>query len=89
MLMAQELVCSVRNDLREVMDRISTLSLFSLNESVDDISTRDLVYLFAPYVAAEAEGRIKTSEPEDRIERIRFTQVSFILKFCLFVANLM
>ncbi|EIN07061.1 hypothetical protein PUNSTDRAFT_70691 [Punctularia strigosozonata HHB-11173 SS5] len=66
----QELVRSARRDLQEVISRVNALSLFSPNESVEDVSTRDLVYLFTPFAAAEAEGRVRMSEPEERIERI-------------------
>lgn len=44
-----------------------TLSLFSSNEALEDISTRDLVYLLAPFVSAELEGRVKALERDERM----------------------
>ncbi|KXN92242.1 hypothetical protein AN958_08695 [Leucoagaricus sp. SymC.cos] len=41
----QELVQSALRDLKEVNLRIRKVSLFSPNETLDDISTKDLVYL--------------------------------------------
>ena len=57
-----------------IADRIS---LFSPNETLHDITTRDLVYLFVPYALAEVENRVRTTDPRDRLERIGRAQVSF------------
>lgn len=63
-------------DLKNLASRISALSLFSPNETLEDISTRDLVYLFAPYVEAEVQNRVKTAGPSERLNQLRFVQVS-------------
>lgn len=54
-------------DLTEVHTRIRNLSLFSPNESLDDISTKDLVYLTLPFILAEVENRVRTTERSDRM----------------------
>ncbi|KAI0718283.1 TAP42-like protein [Fomitopsis betulina] len=61
-------------DLRTLRSRISALSLFSDNESLEDISTTDLVYLLVPYTLAEAEGYVRIVDPEERIERAARSQ---------------
>ncbi|KAL9715334.1 Type 2A phosphatase-associated protein 42 [Leucoagaricus gongylophorus] len=69
----QELVQSALEGLREVHARIRELVLFSSNESLDDISTRDLVYLTLPYVFAEVENRVQTTERMDRMSVLSST----------------
>ncbi|OCH93879.1 TAP42-like protein [Obba rivulosa] len=70
----QVLVQSALSDLRTVDSRVSTLSLFSPNDQLADIATRDLVYLLVPYVISEVEGRIRTIDPEERLERVQRAQ---------------
>ncbi|CCL99997.1 uncharacterized protein FIBRA_02022 [Fibroporia radiculosa] len=65
----QELIQSALSDLKLVHSRISALALFSENELLSDIPTRDLVYLLVPFVLAEVEGRVRTADPEERLER--------------------
>lgn len=64
---SQELIQSALQDLRKVHTRIRELSLFSPNEILDDISTKNLVYLTLPYVLAELENRVRTTERPDRM----------------------
>lgn len=66
---------SALEGLREVHVRIRELVLFSSNESLDDISTRDLVYLTLPYVFAEVENRVQTTERMDRMSVLSSTIV--------------
>jgi len=67
-------VRSALSDLRLVHSRVSALSLFSENDMLADIATRDLVYLLVPFVMAEVEGRVRTTEPEERLERVERSQ---------------
>ena len=76
----QELVQSAIADLRTLQSRIIALSVFSDNESLEDISTADLVYLLVPYVLAEVEGRVRTVDPEERLERAAHSRVSRIVE---------
>ncbi|KAF5373588.1 hypothetical protein D9758_000807 [Tetrapyrgos nigripes] len=62
----QENVQSCLADLRSLQSRIIGLSLFSPNETLEDISTRDLAYLLVPYVMAEVQGRVRTTERDER-----------------------
>ncbi|KAJ3568639.1 hypothetical protein NP233_g5580 [Leucocoprinus birnbaumii] len=66
-LNTQELIQSALRDIRDVHTRIRELALFSPNEVLDDISTTNLVYLTLPYVLAEVENRIRTTERTDRM----------------------
>ncbi|KAI0345248.1 hypothetical protein BDW22DRAFT_1426930 [Trametopsis cervina] len=60
------------HDLETLRNRIASLALFSphSSETLSDISTRDLVYLFVPFVLAEVENRARTLDLSERIERI-------------------
>lgn len=49
--------------------------MFSPNETLEDISTRDLVYLAVPYVFAEVQGRTKTTARVDRMNSLIQTEV--------------
>ena len=62
-------------DLTALRSRIAGLSLFSPNEVLEDISTRDLVYFFVPFVCAEVRGRIRTTAREERMVLLDQTQV--------------
>lgn len=83
--LAQELVQDSLKNLSTLDSRIIGLSLFSPNESLEDISTRDLVYLLVPYVYAEVQGRIRTTDRDQRMVSLNQAQVrrSLILVFFL------
>lgn len=49
--------------------------MFSPNETLEDIATRDLVYLLIPYVTSEVRGRVRTTEREERMVSLGQTQV--------------
>ncbi|KAF8964013.1 serine/threonine protein phosphatase PP2A-associated protein [Flammula alnicola] len=66
----QELITECLNDLKSLHSRIIELSIFSPNETLDDISTRDLVYLTVPYIFSEVQGRVKTSNRVDRLNAL-------------------
>ncbi|CAA7271528.1 unnamed protein product [Cyclocybe aegerita] len=66
----QDLVTECLNDLKSLHARITELGMFSPNETLDDISTRDLVYLTVPYVFAEVQGRVRTTERVDRLKSL-------------------
>ncbi|KDQ61168.1 hypothetical protein JAAARDRAFT_191276 [Jaapia argillacea MUCL 33604] len=70
----QALISSSLSDLNTLASRITALSLFSPNETVEDVSTRDLVFLFVPFVMAEVEGRVRTLEMEERLSRLLRSQ---------------
>ncbi|KAE9409740.1 TAP42-like protein [Gymnopus androsaceus JB14] len=63
----QELIQSSLTDLRTLQSRISGLSLFSSNETLEDVSTRDLIYLLVPYVFAQVQDRVRTVERDERM----------------------
>ncbi|KAK0497071.1 TAP42-like protein [Armillaria luteobubalina] len=66
----QDIVKSCIEDLRQLHVRIADLALFSSNETLEDISTQNLIYLTLPYVCAEVQGRVRTTEREDRFVSI-------------------
>jgi immunoglobulin-binding protein 1 len=72
----QELIRSALTDLRNLSSRIAALSLFSSNETLEDVSTRDLVYILVPFVSAELETRVKATERDERIIHLGMAQRS-------------
>ncbi|KAK0484004.1 TAP42-like protein [Armillaria novae-zelandiae] len=66
----QDIVKSCMEDLRQIQARIADLALFSSNETLEDISTQNLIYLTVPYACAEVQGRVRTTEREDRFVSI-------------------
>ncbi|KAI0647427.1 serine/threonine protein phosphatase PP2A-associated protein [Trametes meyenii] len=67
----QQLVQSALHDLRQCTTHIAKLALFSPNEQLADIPTRDLVYLLVPYVLSEVQSRVRVTEREDRSDLAR------------------
>ncbi|QRW14272.1 Type 2A phosphatase-associated protein 42 [Ceratobasidium sp. AG-Ba] len=53
-------------DLKLVAAAISDLQLFSKNETLEDVSTRQLVYLTVPYATAELLQALPSTEPHLR-----------------------
>ncbi|KAI0748477.1 serine/threonine protein phosphatase PP2A-associated protein [Daedaleopsis nitida] len=66
----QELTQAALDDLRQCSSRVTKLSLFSVNEQLADITTRDLVYILVPYVLSEVLSRIRTTDREERIQLV-------------------
>ncbi|KIK58290.1 hypothetical protein GYMLUDRAFT_45498 [Collybiopsis luxurians FD-317 M1] len=78
----QELIRSSLQSLHLLQSRISGLSLFSPNETLEDISTRDLIYLLVPFVSAQVQDRVRISDPGERVgilERVQNHFKSFLL----------
>ncbi|KAH8980372.1 TAP42-like protein [Lactarius hatsudake] len=73
----QDLIEAALADCRDSRARVAHLALFSPNETLDDISTQDLVYLFVPYVLAEIESRARTTERDDRLARLGEAEEGF------------
>ncbi|KAJ7583052.1 serine/threonine protein phosphatase PP2A-associated protein [Mycena floridula] len=63
----QDLIRSSLTDLATLQSRILGLALFSPNETLEDISTRDLIYLSVSYVLSEVEGRVRTTVKDERL----------------------
>ena len=56
------------DDLRQCSSRVAKLSLFSANEQLADIPTRDLAYVIVPYALSEVLSRVRATEREDRLD---------------------
>ncbi|KAJ3825326.1 TAP42-like protein [Lentinula raphanica] len=76
----QDIIQSSLTDLRTLQSRIGGLSLFSPNETLEDISTRDLVYLLVPYVHAQVQDRVKTVSKDERLPSLVLTK-NLLLNF--------
>ncbi|GBE81898.1 serine/threonine protein phosphatase PP2A-associated protein [Sparassis latifolia] len=72
----QELLQAALSDLRLVQSRVASLSLFSQNELLSDIPSRDLVYLLLPFILAEIHGRVRTTDTEERMDQVMRAQSS-------------
>ncbi|KAF9469306.1 TAP42-like protein [Collybia nuda] len=70
----QDIIQSSLTDLTTLRSRVVGIALFSPNETLEDIATRDLLYLLIPYVTSEVRGRIRTTEREERILSLGQTQ---------------
>lgn len=46
---------------------------------MEDIATKDLIYLTLPFVLAEAQSRVQSSNRKGRLECVSQTQVGFLL----------
>jgi TAP42-like family len=77
-LAGQELIDIALKDCRDSRARVADLALFSPNETLDDISTQDLVYLSVPYVSAEIESRARAIERDERLARLREAEVRLL-----------
>ncbi|KAL5489940.1 TAP42 [Sanghuangporus weigelae] len=73
----QKLVESALEDLNLLSSRIQDLGLFSPNESLDEVTTRDLVYMTVPFVLGELESNARATERDDRLRRLRSSQAHF------------
>ncbi|KAI9571419.1 TAP42-like protein [Boletus coccyginus] len=69
----QGLIQDTLSDLIQLTSRVTSLSLFSPNEIIDDISTPDLAYLSLPFILAEVQNRVRTTDTVDRTNNL--TQV--------------
>ncbi|KIJ69118.1 hypothetical protein HYDPIDRAFT_23975 [Hydnomerulius pinastri MD-312] len=69
----QELIQAALTDLRQLSSAVTTRHLFSANETLEDIATRDLVYLSVPFILAEVQNRVKTDRDE-RVNNLSQTQ---------------
>ncbi|THH12015.1 hypothetical protein EW145_g284 [Phellinidium pouzarii] len=70
----QELVNSALADLSLLVSRIQALSLFSTNETLEDVSTRDLIYMAGPFVFAEVELSARAFDRQTRLAHLNRAQ---------------
>ncbi len=82
-MIIQNLILECLSDLKILHSRIVELSIFSPNETLDDISTRDLVYLAVPYVFAEEQGRVRTINRLARLASLIEIEVRLRYRVCV------
>ncbi|GAB1518023.1 Type 2A phosphatase-associated protein 42 [Rhizoctonia solani] len=73
-------------DLRQVAQAISDLQLFSRNETLEDISTKQLVYLTVPYATAELLLALPSAEAAIRKDILGQAE-SQLQKFITYVTD--
>ncbi|GJE87069.1 TAP42 domain-containing protein [Phanerochaete sordida] len=82
----QDLIHSSLSDLTTVRNRVRDLALFSPNETLQDIATKDLVYLFVPFTLAEVENRARTTDPQERLGRLGRAQ-AYLKEYLSYLEN--
>lgn len=55
------------------------LHLFSSNETIDEVSTKDLVYMSVPFIQAEVELNARATQRDERMLHLRKAQVCSML----------
>jgi len=83
----QELVASTLKDLQSLKSGIEALSILSPGETLEDIPTRDLTYLFVPYVYSEVQGRVKTTTRVDRMNSVIVAKVRISISWSSLVSE--
>ena len=78
------LVSSSLATFRDLTKRLDSIGVFSDNETLEDVSTGDLVYMLAPFVFSEILGRLKATEREERMTVIRESGVRLSSAFFLY-----
>ncbi|KDQ17901.1 hypothetical protein BOTBODRAFT_29205 [Botryobasidium botryosum FD-172 SS1] len=71
---AQESIRRSLANLKVLSDRLNHLSLYSRNETLEDLSTRNLAFMFVPYVACEMQNLVRTKDIDERKENIMKAQ---------------
>ncbi|PAV23868.1 serine threonine phosphatase pp2a-associated [Pyrrhoderma noxium] len=73
----QAVVNSALKDLNLLSARVQSLNLFSPNEALDELSTRNLLYITLPFILAEVELHARSTKRDERLERLRraYTQL--------------
>jgi len=64
-------------DLKLIAARVSQLGLFSDNETVDDLGTKDAVYMLVEFVWGETVGRLTAHGREERMSTLQQSQLHF------------
>ena len=59
-----------------VQTRAQELNLFSQNESLEELSSKDMLYITVPFIAAELESNAVAANRAERLARLRKAQVS-------------
>ena len=79
----QAVVNSALKDLNLLSARVQSLNLFSPNEALDELSTRNLLYITLPFILAEVELHARSIKRDERLERLRRAYVCIALSFFL------
>ena len=82
----QAVVNSALKDLNLLSARVQSLNLFSPNEALDELSTRNLLYITLPFILAEVELHARSTKRDERLERLRRAYVCIAFSFfrCIF-----
>jgi immunoglobulin-binding protein 1 len=73
----REELAIIIGEYETILGLSKSLSLFSINETLDDIATSDLPYLLTNYHLAELLSKSPTASPHDRLEVIKSTRAAY------------
>lgn len=73
----QAQLAKATDELYLISRMITSLGLFSPNESADELSDRDLLFMSVPWVLAEAEQRGGLGGPVPRTEALRRSETAY------------
>ena len=66
------------SDLKTLWGRISSIGLYSPNESLEELPTKDMIYMSVPFIIAEVESSARTTNRSERMERLKNAQVGLM-----------
>lgn len=73
--MGQEHINGAREDLQILWSRVGSLNLFSPNESIEEVATKDLLFMTVSFILAEVESNTRTANRDERMASLKKAQV--------------
>jgi immunoglobulin-binding protein 1 len=73
---AQSLLVTARTDLDLIERILSSLGVFSQNETLEDVADGEMVFMVEQWVRGEVEGRVATNGIQQRLKVLERAKVS-------------
>lgn len=73
---AQSLLATARTDLDLIERILSSLGVFSQNETLEDVADGEMVFMVEQWVRGEVEGRVATNGIQQRLKVLERAKVS-------------
>lgn len=85
---AQSTLPTALNNLQLISRMLTSLGVFSINETVEELGDGEMVFMTLGWVIAECEGKGGLGGPADRIGALRRSEVRHVLiMHCLLIAR--
>lgn len=78
---AQSSLTTALDNLHLISRMLTSLGVFSTNESVDELGDGEMVFMTIGWVVAECEGKGGLGGTADRMEALKRSEVSMYFKF--------